>query len=302
MQNKDIYEKLEVYSEVKKKIYDVSNTAYNISEVFKYKPTYNWISNPVGQIVKIGDREEILHGFCSGFNIGDGYFLTAGHCLSSDNVCYIFDSSVNLDSLRISFNHEFSIIGHGQIISKREIKNELLPIRVVDHGSCNVSFGTAVDSNKPSDYAVFKLDPRAAQYGELKIDTALPNVKEDIVLAHHPAGTHKKISFGKIKSVKKEMVNHTAFTLGGSSGCPVALKSNRNVVAVHVAGSVDNIKLPDQKEHYGITIEEIVKVAHKNKKAWINSFNFFGNSNNDRLNVNHGGNQNHQPTNNSNCC
>ncbi len=259
-------DKFQVYCDITQKLYDI-NDSYHIGEVSQLKPHYDWLIKPVGQIVEVGERKEIKNRFCSGFNIGEGYFLTAGHCLSQGNVCYLYDPNVNVDGLAVTFDFAHSHQGF--------VEN-FYPIRVIDHGHCNVDFNYPI-TNATTDYAVFQLNAQSINYGTVNLTLNRPEVNNtDVVLAHHPAGTRKKISFGKIKAIDDKTVNHSAFTLGGSSGCPIALEHSKEIVAVHVAGSTHNgTKVPDQKHHFGITIKEIARVAKDNSKEWVYNLGLF---------------------------
>ncbi len=260
-----INDKFQVYCDITNKLYDIKNH-YHIGESHQLKPHYDWIINPVGQIVEVGERKEIKRRFCSGFNIGDGYFLTAGHCLSQDNVCYLYDPNVNVNGLAVTFDFAHS----------HQFVENFSPIRVVDHGHCNVDFNYTITYGT-TDYAVFQLNAQSINYGAVNLTLNKPAVNnQDVVLSHHPAGTPKKISFGKIKTIDDKTINHSAFTLGGSSGCPIALENSREVVAVHVAGSTHNgTKVPDQIHHFGITIKEIARVAKDNNKDWVYNLGLF---------------------------
>lgn len=212
---------------------------------------YGWITTPTAQIVSVAENGSIDNRFCSGANIGadeDGnhYFLTAGHCLG--DVCYALQGSNYTGNYRVSFRYQASVCSTSEQPDIRE--NTYRILKIAERGTCN---GT--------DYAIFKIEPEAQQrFGHVTLTTDIPAENTDVVLAHHPDGLPKKLSEGKLTSGEsKGKIEHSAHTLGGSSGSPIGNRNTHEVFAIHVAGSRDKDKKPDQKTHYGVTIKAIAK-------------------------------------------
>ncbi len=236
---------------------------------------HEWMTKPVGQLVKIGEREEIIQRFCSGFNISstNGYFLTAGHCLNTSNneVCYLNNPDFNSKEIRVSFTYECEKnTGQGSCyVSEKEPTYKIN--NVITQGYCNYNIAERLD------YAVLQLAPDAARYKGLQLSMSIPKNEHRIAVVQHPAGKHKQISTGIIQPSQNEgLINHTAHTLGGSSGSPVISLEENKVVAIHVAGSLSPAtKMKDQKNHYAVPIKNIIETEKKNGKTWINNIGLF---------------------------
>ncbi len=255
---------------------------FEIGEAHQLRPDYNWIINATGQLVELGERSEIRR-FCSGFNIGQGYFLTAGHCLSKHNVCYIIsDEAKDVSNLRVTFDYEYT---YNDILRQHILpfNEKSYPVRVVDHGGCNIRANfdfTETEIGAPPDYAVFQLDPQAiSRYPSVTLTKDVPDKWQEVVVAHHPKGTAKKVSFGHVQDSSLDVVDYTAFTLGGSSGSPVAyddtlFQRRKEVFAVHVAGHVKHGE-KTHKHHWGITVNQIASVAKEHEKDWVYNLGLF---------------------------
>lgn len=209
---------------------------------------YDWISKPSGQIVQITDDGKIYDEsrFCSGVNIGQNYFLTAGHCVG--NVCYDI-KTMNVTSYRVSFNYQYpNCAAAKSTTGKGDIHENVYKVqRIVEQGTC---------SNV--DYAVFSLEPDAEKYfGHVNLRGDMPHQNDGIVLAHHPAGKPKKVSVGIINAINSTAgeVSHTAHTLGGSSGAAIGNQEKKEVVAVHVRGN------EQQTLHTGLSIKKIADTS-----------------------------------------
>jgi hypothetical protein len=225
--------------------------------------SYSWIINPVGRIVEVDQYGNIGRGFCSGFNIGGGYFLTAGHCLGE--TCYSSNEGVQMVAGRaINFGYQDKydpMVKGGTLPSSGKTCSVL---RVIEHGYC--------DLEGKIDYAILRLAPASAAYGEVTLTNKVPQVGSGVVVVHHPYGKKKAISFGQVQGYSltsdylyfndKQTLesNYTACTSPGSSGSPVGYPGTEEVFAVHVKGSVDpQTKQPDQESHFGVTIFSLQK-------------------------------------------
>lgn len=170
-----------------------------------------WLSAPTGQVgTNDGVSEE---WFCSGFLSDKRHFITAGHCVSG--VCASFEEDKRNFRVRFGFEED------GEV-------REYALNKITEHGTC---YG--------KDYAVFEMSSGSAadRYGvpRLSIEAQVSN---NIVVAHHPNGESKKVSYGKLvgASMDRGLFRHTANTLPGSSGAPLGRSCSETVVGIHIAG------------------------------------------------------------------
>lgn len=265
-----------------------SNGQYNAYDIEQLSYQERKKTEPVGQLVEIGEKFEIVHRFCSGFNVLDAaYFLTAGHCISKYG-CYNFDysSPVPNDKSVVNFGYEgtryrYSGVGRNSACDYRvgcdNRMNDLRYVRegefafvrhIIAHGFCN---------EKALDYGVLKLDPSAASFGSLELSNEDIYSWKPVRLYHHPEGRPKKFSDGNIVNVLTYGFSHSAHTAGGSSGCPVIASDTSEVIGIHVQGNKD-----DQLSNVAISSREIVKNAYESDERWVsrylNKFGFFANS------------------------
>jgi|GEM_PF-2526487 len=227
----------------------------NFQDVIFTEPSYNWIANPTGQIIDTSYAGE-GHRLCSGINIGNDYYLTAGHCLG--DVC----DSINQHGAakyKISFNYQHASIPK-ELPAKQAIQENLYAVKnVVEHGTCDSGI----------DYAVFKLEPNAQRYfGHADINADIPQLNEPVVISHHPRGLPKKISLGMVSGVDlaRGKMYHTAHTLKGSSGAPIGQTKTEEVFGIHVAGNEDT-----QGSHTGVMLWEIAQ-----KSKYVDKIGGFG--------------------------
>jgi V8-like Glu-specific endopeptidase len=200
---------------------------------------YNWLTSPTGQIVSVGRDGTVEKRFCSGVNIGNNYFLTAGHCLG--DVCYSITDKRAVN-YRVSFNYQLPICPS---TGNSAIQENIYSLTVVEHGTCN-----------GIDYAVFKLDPAAEKYfGHANLTTHVPTIGTPVAISHHPDGAPKKLSIGSVTSTESKTgeIQHSAHTWWGSSGSPVADPITHKVHAIHVQGTAD------QKFHAALSVRAIAE-------------------------------------------
>jgi V8-like Glu-specific endopeptidase len=218
--------------------------------------------NPVGQIVELGEKGEIVNRFCSGFNVNRGqYFLTAGHCISSafgEPVCFSDDSRSPIPNGRcaVSFGYEAPEMRlyDGRMVNLSVPEYVFRITETVSHGYCKPA---------QTDYGVLKLAPGAEKWGSLEFANYSPSIGHPIVIIHHPKGIPKRLSEGKITSytLKHSCFIYNAATHGGSSGAPVLSNVDGKVLGVHVAGneatqqtntavSMSTILTSTKKSHY----------------------------------------------------
>jgi len=239
---------------------------YNTSSTCHLNQQYDWLVNPVGQIVEIGDRREIKHRLCTGFNIGS-YFLTAGHCISTgydQPVCYTYDVKSPLLQGRcvVNFGYEMCDLN---VPDTRSQDTESLTDgqystiqRIVDQGHCNTG---------NYDYGVLQLSPDSGRFGSLKLSNESINIGKKVTLVHHPEGNPKQYSSGQVHHLNQGRFFHTAHTMGGSSGAPVVSNDSCKVIGVHVAGDGTT-----QRYNNAVPIKEIVETAFDNNQSWAKPY------------------------------
>lgn len=187
------------------------------SEAYKLQPDYNWIINPTAQIVKVNDRGGIEDRFCTGFLIDKRHFITAGHCTPA--LCDMFNTKPNL---QVVFNYQLASE------SKEQKERPYQINRILESRECKVS---------KVDYAIFEMASDSAYnaFGTIGLSSEA-QVGNNIVLAHHPDGQRKKVSFGKLLA-KNGLFKHDADTLGGSSGAPFGREASCTAVGIHIQGA-----------------------------------------------------------------
>ncbi len=173
------------------------------------------IADPVGLITFRGTS------LCSGFLTGSQTFMTAGHCDLME-MC-----RENYDEYGAS--HYRVVFGYDQVEGTKPAPRSYTVKEIKGFEKCD-------DSH---DVALFKLSSDAASkyFGRLDFQQRYTQ-EQDIVVAHHPEGQTKKLSFGKIVGFNPQrgLFAHTADTLGGSSGAPVVSDRSKKVVGLHVEG------------------------------------------------------------------
>lgn len=246
------------------------------------------LTNPVGQLVEVGERGEILYGFCTGFNIQGGLFLTAGHCFlpNSRMSCEIDTDNLDLRKYRISYDYQCQSNGDYRVCSLPILENTYKIHRLEAQGHC------AYNGNKRLDYSVLTLDPAASRYGQLNLTYRLPDLVEPIAIVHHPEGHHKHISQGIVQATdpKRKLFDYTAHTYPGSSGAPVISLKDHKVIGIHVTGSelpnTGNVRIPDHVHHEAVPVKDIIDEAIQHNESWVSKLGLFGRSNTSFMNLN----------------
>ncbi len=242
---------------------------YDTQSVCNIRNSFPHLTNPVGQIIELGERREIISRFCSGFNIlGGGYFLTAGHCITSTSsaaMCIAFDADSAVGQGKCVVNFGYDACQYGITDTRTSALKFVTDgryssiLRVVDHGYCG--------SNQ-LDYAILQLEPNSASFGTLELSSESPDIDNQILVVHHPEGYAKQYSTGDITHYDQEpqTFGHSAHTEGGSSGAPIISQTTSEVIGVHVRGN------PEQTAHTAVTSRSIVEDAHQRGRYWVNSY------------------------------
>lgn len=239
---------------------------YRSSSTCNLPISYDPYVKPVGQIVEIGERAEVVFRFCTGFNILQGqYFFTAGHCMSSDGVCHVYDPQHPMSRNRcvVNFGYEMCRTGlQDTRIQGIEYLHDGYYSRIlgkVDQGQC---------TSMNLDYGVLKLSPESAQFGSLEFSNELvvPN-KTGVLLVHHPEGYPKQYGVGQVTRHDNQFLVHSAHTKGGSSGAPVISTQSGGVVGVHVSGDGTT-----QQHNSAVMVSQIVQDAYRENKKWVTPY------------------------------
>lgn len=210
---------------------------------------YKWIIEPAGQLVE-RESGKVTSRFCSGVLISNELFLTAGHCVGSDddndttdtsNVCKFSLDDVDVRTTFVSFNYQYPSYDETQKVGEGKIVEDFRPVReIVESGKC-----------QGYDFAILRLDnsDSSNQYGKVALGTNLPVIGSSLVITQHPDGIPKKFAQGKRVAnqdqTNAELLAYDIDTQPGSSGSPVGDPSTNKVVAVHIQGGKDcNYAIP----------------------------------------------------------
>jgi hypothetical protein len=191
-----------------------------VSDTYKEKTEEeNWITQSTGGIFFKGQRVG------SGFNIGNGYFLTAGHCCIND----YFNMAVGTELFGVNFENGFFNQQFYKI-------NRVIIAR----------------NDAEIDFAILQLEENPENCVQLCYDEpyGIHQLSQAVVIAHHPEGGDMKVSKGIItlidndtnsKSVfdKASLFRYTPSTMPGSSGAPIGLVEKKLVLGVHAEGDKD---------------------------------------------------------------
>lgn len=234
----------------------------------------------VGQIIELGEKGEILQRFCSGFNISNNYFLTAGHCFGGG--CY--NKEYLNKTYYVNYGYQFD--------SKKEqtsrvtfVKGDYAPLRRIDNGFCTYA---------DIDYSVCKIGAfyysTGTPFTVLPITITISPTNTTVVAVHHPEKKPKKLSFGKITDLNTSirlrdgpqatgLVDHSCSIARGSAGSPLVDQKTGTGFAVNVAVTYDSAT-GDIINHHALPIQQIVKVAREEKKhptsaSWLKAVGLF---------------------------
>lgn len=233
---------------------------YDTTSSCKLPSSFDQYTGPVGQLVELGAKCEIIHRFCTGFNINGGaHFLTAGHCTNSGG--YVCDVADRITAGRCFVNFNYEMCGLG--IDDTRIKSLQKCVdgcyhevkRTLSQGFCG---------SESLDYCILQLDPTSGKHGSLGLSSEKLAKALDVLLVHHSEGHPKQYSTGQISDIYPDMFSYSANTMKGSSGAPVISCKTGGVIGVHVIGDEFT-----QQGNSATMISSIVKVAHQAKQSWV---------------------------------
>ena len=93
-------------------------------------------------------------------------------------------------------------------------------------------------TDKKLDVTIIEIKPKEDGINDfLDLDDDFDNEKyrenEDIYILQYCNGENSSLSFGKLKKIQEEIINHDCSTIQGSSGSPILLIKNNKVFGVH---------------------------------------------------------------------
>ena len=95
---------------------------------------------------------------------------------------------------------------------------------------------------------------------------------KEIFTIQHPLGNDSHTASGKITNIIRDCeFNHTISTTGGSSGCPIILLNNNQVIGIH-KGGYEKSKI-NAGTFIGVIIDEIIKDFRKKNNYIISEIN-----------------------------
>lgn len=193
--------------------------------------------------------QQNLLSFCSGAYVGNGYILSAGHCISSDpkadnyfgNTYAVFGWRLNSDG---SAAMEFS-------------KDEVFSFTSVKVHELSTSIQSEDDLlNNYHDYSLSSLDREPTGKNPLTIEkTANVTVGDNVFTIGYPLGLAVKIDKPEDASVKidgKTLFQTNIDAFGGNSGGPVFDSKTNKIVGILVTGfgGEFNYELKDDTAFY----------------------------------------------------
>ena len=96
-------------------------------------------------------------------------------------------------------------------------------------------------SNQKLDYTIIEIIDSDYLYNFLKIDESIMSTRyidQKIYIIQYPEG-NSSISYGNIENnLNNGIIYHCCATNPGSSGSPIILEKNHNVIGIHVGGKL----------------------------------------------------------------
>lgn len=209
----------------------VPSSGVGFESIVKYRsdPVYE-LGRPVGLLSVI--FRDTSSKNCTAFSVRNDLILTAAHCLRS---------GTDWDAVfRITFHADFD----SDIRSATEYDVSPQPV--------------AIDTDH--DYALLALHGRLPDGYFFKIsgETRRVEAGRRLMVIHHPGASPKQLTLGKCRALDSgndETLNHSCATLIGSSGAPVLLAENGQVIGLHTGGPT--VRLTDEEPNVAISIASI---------------------------------------------
>ncbi len=204
------------------------------------------LTKATGQMVTLNADGTVDSRLCTGTYIGQGYFLTAGHCIA--DVCSA--TTMYQGTYKVSFNYQYPSSKDGRPMGR--IDETVYNITSVEvQGKCH-------GGTEPADFAIFKLDVSTLipyNISSVPMTATVPTIGENIVISQHPQLLPKKVSRGAVTSEidQNGKISYSAHTLRGSSGSPVVKAGQQQITGVHIEG--DEIQ---QSFHRAITVKRMM--------------------------------------------
>lgn len=230
---------------------DVSNLKLSEDQTY-YDIQYNVEGQTLQQLYNLCDKQkfgtEKLLGFCSGIAIDNKKALTAGHCISQEN----------LSNIALVF--DFRVNDNGEMPTKIPAKNVVFPTSI-----SAMAKATADDISRitpPIDSFQDTLDRAIRDYAILNVDGEFPyfvplqtignhTVGTGIYSIGYPFGLAQKMGSGTVKYSGEKGFYSNLDSFSGNSGAPVFEKETHNLAGIHITGV--RKKYPDFSQQNGET-------------------------------------------------
>lgn len=191
-------------------------------------------------------------GWCTGTLIDDDLFLTAGHCLDSeDHGSWTLPHDKGGVALRpTELAREFVVDFRYELAERPELPpvvNRADVVRLEEY------------RNGDLDYAILRLsDHPGLRNGVTPISPRTPAVGSAIAILQHPAATPMKIAAGAVSGLEGSKISYGSIdTLGGSSGAGIVDAVTGKLVGVHTNGGCSKTS----GENYGVTMTSLITVS-----------------------------------------
>jgi len=220
---KDIYE---VNDQNVRNLAASTAVLFNASDVIPVQGGYKLRGESFGKAMNLCKDEPFYEqpsgGFCSGFLVGEDTFVTAGHCIRSEQACknvrFVFNYAVYQKGVMPTEVSTDDVYECKKIIARKELANG-------------------------ADYAVVQLDRPNKKYRPLQVNhTRKIKPGTDVMVIGYPAGIPVKVSDGaKVRSVEDGYFVANLDTYGGNSGSAVFNVKTGLVEGILVRGEQDYV-------------------------------------------------------------
>ena len=177
------------------------------------------------------------------------------------NVCKIYKGGFKGTGFfcRIAFSNTkqfYGLITNNHVLNENDIKlNSCITFSIGDekiHKTIQILPGRKKYTNEELDITFIEIklkEDRLSKEYFFEIDenidqekNSIKNIyeKKSIYLIGYPDGKQTKVSYGIIKEVNNERINHLCNTANGSSGSPIILLENYKVIGVHFGSPKNN--------------------------------------------------------------
>lgn len=192
-------------------------------------------------------------GWCSGTLIDEDLFLTAGHCLDTEDTgtWRLPREKAGLALQPEQLAREFEVQFRHEIVAEpsASVEEDVVEVqRLEEHRQGGL------------DYAILRLSDHPGQRnGVARISPSNAQVGATIAILQHPAAAPMKIGAGPVARVDGSKIAYNAVdTLGGSSGAGILDVSSGKLVGVHTNGGCT---ASGDGENSGVTIAALAAAS-----------------------------------------